>query len=231
MRYNSQNESENPDELIEISTGFPQLANILEQSSLRHSHLCPRQVLGARIGLYAGQALNLNLPDMQKRLLTLVETDGCAADAISLATGCTVGNRRLRVLDYGKVAATFVDLMCDEAIRIVPRAEIREISRRQFPEGKSNWHAQLKAYQLMPVSMLLDVRAVKLSIPLDKLLSKPGYRVRCEECGEEIINERELNIDGVILCRACAGQSYYCCLESESSLLSFQPDPIPQVSK
>ncbi len=231
MRYNSQNETENPDELIEVTAESPRLSELLRQSALRHNHLCPRQVLGARIGLYAGQVLNLGLPDEQKRLLTLVETDGCAADAISLATGCTVGNRRLRVLDYGKVAATFVDLKCDEAIRIVPRAEIREISRKQFPEGKSNWHAQLKAYKLMPVSVLLDVRVVKLSIPLDKLLSKPGYRVRCEECGEEIINERELNIDGVILCRACAGQSYYYYLESESSLLSLQPEPISQVSQ
>ena len=79
------------------------MAQLLEQCAVRHSRLCPRQVLGVRMGLLAGKVLGLDVPNAGNNLLTLVETDGCAADGVSAATGCTVGNRRLRVLDFGKV--------------------------------------------------------------------------------------------------------------------------------
>lgn len=182
---------------------------LLEQSAARHAHLCPRQVLGVRMGLFAGRVLGLEVPNADKRLLALMETDGCAADGVSIATGCTVGNRRLRVLDYGKVAATFVDMKNDMAIRVVPRKDVRELAQRRVPDAKSRWHAQLKAYQVMSDADLLAVREVRLSISLEQLLSKPGYRVNCEVCGEEIINEREVLWEGTVLCLACAGQSYY----------------------
>jgi formylmethanofuran dehydrogenase subunit E len=208
-----------------------QMNQLLEQSASRHNHLCPRQVLGVRMGLFAGQVLNLKVPDEEKRLVTLVESDGCGADAISIATGCTVGNRRLRVLDFGKVAATFVDMKNDTAIRIVPRAEIRAISQRLFPEAKSRWHAQLKAYQLLSYTELLVMKPVRLSIPLEKLMSKPGYRVVCKVCGEEIINEREVILDGAILCRACAGQGYYRLSEEESCAIDYQIYGAPHNSR
>jgi formylmethanofuran dehydrogenase subunit E len=161
------------------------------------------------MGLLGGRVLGLDVPGVGKRLLTLVETDGCAADGVSVATGCTVGNRRMRVIDFGKVAATFVDIERDRAVRIVPRNGIRALARRWMPEAKSRWHAQLKAYKMMPDTDLLVAQSVELSISLERLLSKPGYRVNCEACGEEIINEREIINEGTMLCRACAGQSYY----------------------
>ena len=185
------------------------LEQLLERSAAWHSHLCPRQVLGVRMGLLAGRVLGLDIPNTDKRLLTVAETDGCAADGLSVATGCTVGNRRLRVLDYGKVAATFVDMGLDTAIRIAPRNGIREAALRHSPQAESRWNAQLNAYQAMPDLNLLTVQQVKLSISLEKLLSKPGYRINCEACGEEIINEREVTLGGTVLCRSCAGQSYY----------------------
>ena len=186
-----------------------QMEQLLERTAAWHSHLCPRQVLGVRMGLLAGRMLGLDIPNADRCLLTLAETDGCAADGLSVATGCTVGNRRLRVLDYGKVAATFVDMNLDNAIRIAPRNGVRVAALRQNPEAESSWHAQLKAYQAMPDLNLLTVQQVELSISLEKLLSKPGYRINCEACGEEIINEREVTLGVKVLCRACAGQSYY----------------------
>lgn len=186
-----------------------QMELLLERTAAWHSHLCPRQVLGVRMGLLAGRVLGLDFPNADRRLLTVVETDGCAADGLSVATGCTVGNRRLRVLDYGKVAATFVDMRCDKAYRIAPRSSIRTAAQRLMPDAESRWHAQLKAYQAMPDLDLLTVQQVELSISLEKLLSKPGYRINCEACGEEIINEREVTLGVTVLCRACAGQSYY----------------------
>lgn len=201
------------------------MAKLLEESAGRHSQLCPRQVLGVRMGALACQVLGLDVPNTDKHLVTIVETDGCAADGVSAATGCTVGNRRLRVLDFGKIAATFVDMKSDKAIRIVPRHGIRALAQRQVQEVDSRWHAQLKAYQVMPDQELLAVQSVTLSISLEELLSKPDYRVNCEACGEEIINEREVLLEGTLLCRACAGQSYYRFTEENSTqLIREQPD-------
>ena len=100
------------------------LQTLLEISASRHSHLCPRQVLGVRMGMFAGEILGLDLPQLKKRLLTILETDGCFADGVEVATGCTLGHRTLRVEDYGKTAAVFVDTKTGRAARLaVVRSE------------------------------------------------------------------------------------------------------------
>lgn len=229
MRYDRQCENTRPEGLIVKPARMISMTQLLEQVAARHRHLCPRQVLGVRMGLLAGRVLDQDMPNEDKRLLTLVEIDGCAADGVSAATGCTVGNRRLRVLDFGKVAATFVDMRCDKAIRIAPKRGIRAAAQKQAPDAKSRWHAQLEAYQVMSDADLLEVQQVELNIPLEKLLSKPGWRVICEVCGEEIINEREVVLEGTILCRGCAGQRYYRLTEQDGCPPDYQPGATSQV--
>jgi formylmethanofuran dehydrogenase subunit E len=192
------------------------LDELLRASAAQHRHLCPRQVLGVRMGLLAGRLLGLEVPREDKRLLALVETDGCAADAIAVATGCRIGRRTLRVIDFGKVAATFVDIRTERALRVAPKPLIREQARVYAPEATNHWQAQLLGYQQMPEEELLLAQEVALVFSLEKLLSKAGYRVTCQACGEEIINEREVRQDGLILCRACAGQRYYRLLEEST---------------
>jgi formylmethanofuran dehydrogenase subunit E len=210
------------DTMIVEPRGMIQMAKLLEQCAVRHSRLCPRQVLGVRMGLLAGKVFGLDVPNSGDDLLALVETDGCFADGVSVATGNTVGNRLLRVLDFGKVAATFIDMKNDKAFRIAPRSGIRAAAQKLEPDAESRWHAQLKAYQIMPDADLLVVQLVQLNIPLEKLLSKPAYRVNCEACGEEIINEREVTLEGKILCRTCAGQSYYRLVAQDMNQLLWQ---------
>lgn len=185
------------------------LTDFLADCAARHSHLCPRQVLGVRMGMYAGQLLELELPQKDKRLLTIVETDGCAADGVAVATNCWVGLRTLRVEDYGKVAATFVDTQTRRAIRIVPHPHARERATRLALNEGSAWDAMLDAYQHMPDEALLVAQAIELTISLEKILSRPGQRVHCVCCGEEVMNEREVVRQGQIFCRACVGSSYY----------------------
>ena len=103
-----------------------EMSALLEQSRAMHRHLWPRQVLGVRMGLMAGRMLGLALPRQDKRLFTFMETDGCAADAVSVATGCWVGRRTMRILDFGKVAATFVDTQTKEAYRVHPHPPARQ---------------------------------------------------------------------------------------------------------
>jgi formylmethanofuran dehydrogenase subunit E len=184
------------------------LRELMEQSSARHHHLCPRQVLGVRMGMCAAEALGLDLPQTDKRLFTFMETDGCALDGVSVATGCWVGRRTMRVMDFGKMAATFVDTHTDRAIRIRPHPEVRRSVERYAPRAENHWHAYLEAYQVMPLDRLLVVQSVHLTISMRDIISLEDARAICARCGEEIFNEREIYLDGQILCRSCAGQSY-----------------------
>ena len=187
----------------------PNITDLLRLSSARHDHLCPRQVLGVRIGLAGLAALGLSAPVRKTSALVIVETDGCFADGIEVASGATVGHRTLRVNDLGKIAATFVDVNTGQAIRIAPALDARERALQYAPAEPRHYFAQLQAYQTLPNEQLLQFRQVILDPPVEVLLSRPAVRVNCAMCGEEIINERQVCVEGQVLCRTCAGQGYY----------------------
>lgn len=192
------------------------LEAIMEASSARHQHLCPRQVLGIRIGLrgllelgFVDHVYQPRFRNLDKRLLTIVETDGCGADGIAVATDCYVGRRTLRVLDYGKVAATLIDTLSGRSVRVVPSPSARDRVREYAPQAPSRWHAYLQGYQVMPDEELLQTQSVRLTQPISQILSRPNARVVCHECGEEVMNERQVWQNGQVLCRSCAGERYF----------------------
>ncbi|MGQ9889957.1 MAG: FmdE family protein [Aggregatilineales bacterium] len=187
----------------------PGLDELLAQSAALHNHLCPRQVLGVRMGMLAGELLSLDLPQTEKRLYTFVETDGCFADGVSVAVNCWLGRRTMRLMDYGKVAATFVDTETGYAIRIAPNPQARLLAAACAPNERSRWHTMLEAYKIMPADDLLCWREVRLTVNMQALISRPGVRVNCAVCGEEILNEREIKVAGRIVCRACHAGAYY----------------------
>src|SRR3990172_3102735 len=194
------------------------LDELLEASAAMHHHLCPRQVIGVRMGMLAGEIFGLDLPQSDKGLLTFAETDGCAVDGMSMATGCWVGRRTLRIVDYGKVAATFVDTRTERAVRIAPRETCRVAARLLAPHARNRWQAQLLGYQTMPVLDLLKVQEVRLVQPLEAIASRPGRRATCQICGEEILNDRQIVHEGSTLCRACAGEAYYVAARSSEAV-------------
>ncbi len=185
------------------------ITSILEKSMQDHDHLCPRQILGVRIGLAGMKALDFDEPPAKKRLLIISETDGCFVDGVIAATDCTVGHRTLRIEDYGKVAVTFVDVQTTRAVRVTPQLDVRERAARFVPDEPRHYFAQMKAYQTMPDGELLSIRPVILNTPVEQLISRPGIRVTCAICGEEIINEREVYENGLPLCVSCAHGGYY----------------------
>lgn len=195
------------------------IQEFLEISASHHNRLCPRQVLGVRMGLLAGKILNLRLPQSDKSLFTIVECDGCGTGGIEVATGCSINHRTLRVLDYGKLAATFVNMKTRQAVRIFPKPGCRELAEQYIPGGANSWQSQLEAYQSMPDEELLSVQPVHLTVSLEKIISKPGLRVNCSLCGEEITNEREIYQNGTVLCKSCAGNSYYRSLDAHEKTL------------
>lgn len=182
----------------------------LDRAAALHQHLCPRQVLGVRAGMHASELFNLPLPQTGKRLFAFVETDGCFADGVSVATGCWLGRRTMRLVDYGKVAVTFVDTNTGKAIRVAPRPTARSHALEYAYDEPDSWHAQLAAYRVIPTAQLLAVEEVRLTVSLEEIISRPGLRVTCQACGEEIMNAREVLVAGRALCRRCAGHdSYY----------------------
>lgn len=193
------------------------LAELLAASSALHRHLCPRQVLGVRMGMLAAELLGLELPQADKRLLTIVETDGCFTTGLSVATNCWVGRRTLRVEDYGKVAATFVDTTTGATVRVAPHPAARQRAAAYAPEAQSKWEAMLLGYQRMAMGELFAWQPVTLVTPVEVLVSRPGHRAHCARCGEEILNEREVFAGEVTLCRPCAlGGYYHTCADAEA---------------
>jgi formylmethanofuran dehydrogenase subunit E len=186
-----------------------ELQLLLEKSSAQHSHLCPRQILGARLGMLGMAALGFDAPPTKKRLMVIVESDGCFVDGVIAATDCNVGHRTLRTEDYGKTAATFIDTQTGQAVRVAPAAGIRERAYAYAPDEPRHYFAQMRAYQVMPDAEMFTVTPILLNAPIETIVSRPGVRVNCDVCGEEIINEREIHRDGLTLCRACAGNGYY----------------------
>jgi len=186
-----------------------QLSALLRKSASEHSHLCPRQVLGVRMGLAGLKALRLKAPLSTRTALVIIETGGCFADGIRAATGATVGHRTLRVEDLGKVAATFTNLKSGTSLRMTPRLDIRTFALVYAPQEKRRYFAQLQGYQVMPDEELFIFQSVELRIPASQIISHQNARAVCSKCGEEIINERELVVEGMILCRTCAHGGYY----------------------
>jgi formylmethanofuran dehydrogenase subunit E len=176
-----------------------------------HGHLCAGQILGLRLAIYGIRLLGIDDPTGadRKRLITYVEIDRCATDAIGVVTGCRLGKRALKFLDFGKVAATFCDLRTPKAVRVVALESARDRARELYPDIAGKNAQQMRAYREMTDEELFSVEWVAVEIPPQDL---PGYkapRVSCRNCGEAISFAREVIRDGQTLCRACAGERYY----------------------
>lgn len=180
---------------------------LAEQS---HGHMCPGQVLGVRLAMAGLKALGIDDPvKHRKRLVTYVEIDRCATDAVSLVTGCRLGKRSLKYLDYGKVAATFVDLEANRAVRVVAREDSRAKAKSMFPGLSDPSQQQLEAYKVMHDQELFTLQPVRVRLQPEDLPGRPRSRVVCEQCREGVNDGRERRVNGRLLCRSCAGESYY----------------------
>jgi formylmethanofuran dehydrogenase subunit E len=185
------------------------LSILLEKSASEHSHLCPRQVLGVRMGLAGLAKLEIKAPVTPRKALIIIETPGCFADGIRAATGATVGHRTMRVHDLGKVAATFTDLKTGSSLRLAPKPDVRHKASLYAPAEKRHYFAQLASYQEMPDEELFNFQWVELVAPASQIMSHQDARAVCSRCGEEVINEREVIIENVVLCQTCAYGGYY----------------------
>jgi formylmethanofuran dehydrogenase subunit E len=187
------------------------LDEYLREAEQAHGHLCAGQVLGVRMAMLGLRKLGIEDPrgKDRKRLVTFVEIDRCATDAVAVVTGCRLGKRALKFRDWGKVAATFVDLSTGRGYRIAARESSKALARAMHPELESKNQQQMLAYREMSDDDLFAVQAVKVELPPEEFPGYNGERVVCAACGEGINFRRQVARDGRTLCRACAGERYY----------------------
>lgn len=187
------------------------LQQYLDDAAVAHGHLCAGQVLGVRMAMLGLQKLGLDDPQGKdrKRIVTFVEIDRCATDAVMVVTGCRLGKRALKFRDWGKVAATFVDVETGKAVRVAARESSKALAKSMHPEIENKNQQQMLAYQEMTDEQLFQTQWVHVELPPEELPGYKGERIVCSRCGEGINFRREVRQGAKILCRACAGERYY----------------------
>jgi formylmethanofuran dehydrogenase subunit E len=218
-----------------INTGAnTELDELLHEAELAHGHLCAGQILGVRMAMLAMNRLGIREPRKRtlpngelnpdrKRPVVFVEIDRCATDAIAVVTGARVGKRALKLRDWGKMAATFVDLDAKlganedgalsheyKAIRIVALDGSKQRARELYPELDKN-EAQMRAYRELPDTELFSEQWVRVPLSPSEFPGFRGERLACDRCGEGINFDRFIEREGQRLCRTCADPSslYY----------------------
>jgi formylmethanofuran dehydrogenase subunit E len=195
---------------------------LLHEAEIAHGHLCAGQILGVRMAMLGCELLGVEDPKGldRKRLVTYIEIDRCATDAIAVVTGCRLGKRALKIRDWGKMAATFVDLSATlpatdstptyKAVRIAALESSKQRARDLYPHIENKNQQQMLAYRELPTSDLFSHQWVAVPIHPREM---PGYkspRIACDLCGEGINYDRELHHNAQTLCQACADpQSRY----------------------
>ncbi len=179
----------------------------LAHAAFLHRRLCPRQVLGVRMARLACVQLGIDPALQHKRMMVYMENGHCAADGVIAVTRASPTNQRMQLVPYGKIAATFVNLITGQAVRVCEHPHCRETAIGLLPDEPSSWTAHLKAYQIMSDEQLLSWQSVEL---LTRLPEIPGkHAVTCNQCGDRVHEHCEVQINDMLFCRACAYGAYY----------------------
>jgi len=185
---------------------------LLASSSEAHGHLCPGQVVGVRMAMLGCRLIGLEDPrsrDQIKKLIVFVEMDRCAGDAVAHVTGAKLGRRSLKFVDYGIMAATFLNLETGKACRVISTEEARALSPLYAPEVLGKHRQQLEAYKRMPDSVLFRVQEVLVPLTEFDLPGPTRSKVACSRCGQAVRDHREVMVNGAALCRPCAHGAYF----------------------
>ena len=185
---------------------------LLDSSVAAHGHLCPGQVVGVRMAILGCRLLGFEVPcplAQLKKLMVFVEMDRCTGDAVAHTTGVKLGRRSLKFVDYGIMAASFINLETSQAFRVISTEEAKELAQSYVRHEVNKLRAQLQAYQLMPDNVLFRVQEVRVDLTPFNLPGPTRKKVTCVRCGQVVRDSREVMKDGRPYCRPCAGEAYF----------------------
>jgi len=186
--------------------------SLLKSSADAHGHLCPGQVVGVRMAMLGCRLIGLDEPKRRnqiKKLIVYVEMDRCTADAVAHVTGAKLGRRSLKFMDYGIMAATFLNLESGEAYRVLSTEEARSLAQVYAPDVEGKSARQLEAYKRMPDSVLFRVQKVQVKLDACDLPGPTRRKVVCSRCGQVVRDRRETVKEGQVLCRPCTDACYF----------------------
>src|SRR5205085_430662 len=145
----------------------PTLDDYLAQAERAHGHLCAGQVLGVRMAILGLELLGIHdaRGKDRKRLVIFVEIDRCLTDAVAMVTGCRLGKRALKFRDWGKAAATFIDVSTGKAVRLCAKESSKALARELYPELADKEQQQMLAYREMPSDDLFTTQWVNGFVP------------------------------------------------------------------
>ncbi|MBM4293352.1 MAG: formylmethanofuran dehydrogenase [Deltaproteobacteria bacterium] len=185
---------------------------LLAESVAAHGHLCPGQVVGVRLALLGLRLLGFEAPPtlpQLKKLIVFVEMDRCTGDAVAHTSGVKLGRRSLKFVDYGIMAATFVNLATDQAFRVISTEESRDLADLYAPAEPDHYRRQLLAYKVMPDSVMFRVQEVKVDLSEYDLPGPTRRKAVCGKCGQVVRDNREVKQNGAVYCRPCAWGAYF----------------------
>ena len=188
------------------------LDGLIDECGNLHGHICPGQILGVRMAVLGCHLTGIADPrgDDRKKLFVWVEIDRCVTDAVSAVTGVRLGKRSLKYKDYGKVAATFLNLSEKSAYRVVAKEESRELADALYPAIESKKERQMLTYREADAAELFKVESVRIDLDDLEMPGRPRRRIICAQCGEGVNDGRDL-VDSLNrrVCQACAFGGYY----------------------
>ncbi len=179
----------------------PTHEDLLDRCVEYHGHFCLGQILGVRLALKGMEMIATRNP---KEMIVLIENDRCIADAIQIVTGTRIGRRSAKLVNYGKMAATFINTDSDVAYRV---------SVRHVDPNARHDKAVLRRMLHAPDVELLAWKKVAVSLKQEDLPGKPQRTVDCVRCGEKVFDGREVQDDRGALCQSCAHGGYYKVME------------------
>lgn len=191
---------------------LPPLDSLLQECEALHGHICPGQVLGARMAVLGCELIEIKHPRGadRKKFIVWVEVDRCMTDAVSAVTGVRLGRRSLKFLDYGKVAATFLNTETGRAVRLAALDSSRALADSRYTQLESKKERQMRAYREASDGELFKIETVSVKLRETDAPGRPRARVTCERCLEGVNDGREVSGGGgEILCLPCARGAYY----------------------
>lgn len=185
---------------------------LLSDSAKDHGHLCPGQVVGVRMAMLGCRLIGLEDPhshEQIKKLIVYVEMDRCAADAVAFVSGAKLGRRSLKFMDYGIMAATFLNLETKDAYRIISTEECRDLVDAYAPGIRERIAREIEAYKRMPDDVLFRIQKVDVPISEYDLPGPTKKKTTCSACGQVVRDNKEVVIKEKPFCKPCAQGAYY----------------------
>lgn len=197
---------------INTKTSVQTFEDLLAGSVAAHGHLCPGQVVGVRMAMLGLRLLDFEAPPTYpqlKQLIVFIEMDRCTGDAVTYVTDVKLGRRSLKFVDYGIMAATFLNLETQKAFRVISTEESRDLAVLYAPGEPDQRQQQTAAYKVMPDSVMFRVQEVQVDLTPFDLPGPTRRKATCMKCGQVVRDNREVRQNGFVYCRPCAAGAYF----------------------